>query len=606
MQRAVIEGGAVRGWLDDALERQDPAEPRGPGSPDTIGVVFVHGIGSQKAGETLLSWSDRLLRVVATWSASRGGPYQLVRRANIDFTGETLPYVEVAVPEAGPAHPAQTWIMTEAYWAARIAPPSISEMASWLGMRGEGVRVLSGLARGVSGTFGLPVTFADGILVRIAILVALGVALLLFALTRVLRLIPIGWLRQNLLVTSFDYFLGDWFGDVRVMLLDRVQAANVRSRLRRAIYALRARGCGPIVVVAHSGGTFVSYMTLAEKDDADLPATRLVTHGQALGLVWNLGRACDPPDPMDSDRLQAGDLLRARLSEARPALEWSDFWATHDPAPAGGFERAPCVVEQPAPERSHMVHNRASIAADHGAYWDNVEEFIVPVARLIETAGGGAASGSRLFADTALADAQARRRRRVAVLATARVWIALAALVALAGTAVEAWTGTARIVSLGQDAYAGLAAVATPLARLNETLRLVDIPTKPGDVLAAIVGLILVVLVFAGLSRAGAGIWGSWDDVAARAFLGSRPWPPELPLRAQLALVSTASTLAAVWVLSGLWAVLGILVLLVLVAVGWEALATRNLPGGAAPVAGPATGVGAAGEAGPAAGDEPG
>jgi hypothetical protein len=97
------------------------------------------------------------------------------------------------------------------------------------------------------------------------------------------------------------------------MLTDRVQAANVRSNVRRAMLALKSYGCGRIVVIGHSGGTFVSNMTLAERSEAELPAHRLITHGQALGLAWLLGDACKEPNVDDEDTLQAGDLLRVDL-----------------------------------------------------------------------------------------------------------------------------------------------------------------------------------------------------------------------------------------------------------------------------------------------------
>lgn len=32
---------------------------------DHLGVVFVHGVGFQTRGETLLAWSDRLIRILA-------------------------------------------------------------------------------------------------------------------------------------------------------------------------------------------------------------------------------------------------------------------------------------------------------------------------------------------------------------------------------------------------------------------------------------------------------------------------------------------------------------------------------------------------------------
>ena len=45
---------------------------------------------------------------------------------------------------------------------------------------------------------------------------------------------------------------------------------------------------------------------------------------------------------------------------------------------------------------STRVFNRMSLRNDHGGYWDNDEEFVLPVARLIDLAPGGR-DASRFF-----------------------------------------------------------------------------------------------------------------------------------------------------------------------------------------------------------------
>ena len=92
-------------------------------------------------------------------------------------------------------------------------------------------------------------------------------------------------------------FLVDWFGDVRVLLTDRIQAANIRARLAEAIQDCLDAGCGTIVVVGHSGGTMVGYMTLADEAYEPLPVNTFVTHGQALTIGWRLGHFGDPERP---------------------------------------------------------------------------------------------------------------------------------------------------------------------------------------------------------------------------------------------------------------------------------------------------------------------
>lgn len=544
MQTTVIGTESSRGWLDDALAALEPGSRLPPaGDPSKIGVVFVHGIGSQRAGETLLDWAKPLLHVVGTWSADHGGDYNLIHRASIDFSGATIPYVEVAIPAAAD-HPAQTWVMTEAWWAAQVRAPAIGEMASWLFLRGEGARVARGVAEGITRSFGGPVAAIGRPFAAVVVMLGALAAFPVYLLTRLIALVPLGFLRRNLLVRSFDYFLGEWFGDVRVMLLDRAQAAGVRSRLRRAIYALRAYGCGPIVVVGHSGGTFVSYMALAERTPEELPVDRLVTHGQALGMVWNLGRACDPPDPDDTDGLQRGDPLRWRLSERRPDLEWFDFWATHDPAPAGGFDDEGCVVDRPAPGRSIAVRNRASLRLDHGAYWDNIEEFVVPVARLIETASP-TVTESRFYAPEHLAAGSARRTARVAALSAAKLALSTAGIVTLL----------------------------TALLRLGP---LADPTDATANAATAVGGLIVAWLAILVVSRVAASVWDGWDRLAMRRFLREVPPPDPRPMHTQLGIAAGSAMALATLPLVGWWPLLAVVGALLLVDWLWASASTRR------------------------------
>lgn len=585
MDTAVVEGGTSRGWLDDALAALTP-EGKGLHPPDDskIGVVFVHGIGSQRPGETLLSWSRSLLSVVGTWSARTGGPFQLVRRASIDYTGTTIPYVEVGLPKTA-SHPAQTWVMTEAYWAAQVRPPSIGEMVDWLVVRLVGVRLAFRLAKGIATSLGARVAVIESFVLAVAVLAAFVLAILAFVVSRVLGALPVAWLRRNLIVRTFDYFLGDWFGDVRILLTDRVQAANVRSNVRRVMLSLKSYGCGRVVVIGHSGGTFVSYMTLAERSEAQLPAHRLITHGQALCLAWMLGDACSEPNVDDEDTLQAGDLLRVNLRTARPSLEWYDFHATHDPAPMGGFDHTDDVVSRPEPDdRSTAVFNEASFRADHGAYWDNVEEFVLPVARLIETTSPATPS-SRFYDDGVIGAGRARRHARVRALNRTRIAVSASAVLAVlvAGPLnpfVDNQLGRdpANVASIGRDVYAAASSVAAPLAELNRTtLGWFDLPASPGSA-DALLGLVVVAAAFVVVGRVVNRTWRGWDRFLQRRFLAPpEDWPSQSQLYGALTACLVAAVVLVFFTTTGWWPFVWISFGLLAGAVAWQAVAVSAL-----------------------------
>ena len=66
-------------------------------------------------------------------------------------------------------------------------------------------------------------------------------------------------------------------------------------------------------------------------------------------------------------------------------LRWVDYWGSRDPAPSGPLE-PPDPDLRPAAKRftSMPVWNLLSFSEDHGAYWDNDEEFVIPLLRRLE------------------------------------------------------------------------------------------------------------------------------------------------------------------------------------------------------------------------------
>ncbi len=52
-----------------------------------VGVVFVHGIGTQPACETFLDWSTAIVNVLADWRTDRGLGLDPVLRCDYDLTG---------------------------------------------------------------------------------------------------------------------------------------------------------------------------------------------------------------------------------------------------------------------------------------------------------------------------------------------------------------------------------------------------------------------------------------------------------------------------------------------------------------------------------------
>jgi hypothetical protein len=518
-------------------------------SPDrpgiaTTGVIFVHGIGSQAPGETLLQWSGPIIKAVTAWRswAAPPGPDEPrdpVVGAAMDFTSE-LPTITISIPAAdspaGPL-PEARWILTESWWAAKVAPPSLTTMTSWLGPQRGAEQIVAAILGNPSGSSPGLRAFQAAVVPFVSVLG--GLILTLYAFIRtVTGLIPIQVIKDAAILREFDNFLTGWVGDVRILLFDPAQSANIRGGLASAIERLRARGCTRIVVVAHSGGAMVSYLTLTDPALAHAQVDKLVT----LGEGWNLALTLTPEGAGMADR------LRRDITVRQPGLRWRDFWASHDPAAAGALktgqiERGPDETGPAHPEaiRSYRVWNRRSLLDDHGGYFDNDEEFTIPLLREIDAAAGwGEASRFYPIAETpapavvtrddprSAGDPSVRRRRqRVGLLA---VWRHLSLCLAVAVVAIVLASPT-RLEDLGE-------LVARRLPRLPlagdavDWLRglkalVVDLPVLPAlDLLpaATTIGLAtlqaIVVISVLQLSAAPAGAYHAWpEESSTRRFV---------------------------------------------------------------------------------------
>ena len=99
--------------------------------PGRTGVVFVHGIGTQPACETFLEWSGSVVDLLADWRTGHGFGEDPVLHCDYDLSGTRLPILELEVPEYD-GHPAATWVLTEAWWAATTRSPGLGSMTAYV------------------------------------------------------------------------------------------------------------------------------------------------------------------------------------------------------------------------------------------------------------------------------------------------------------------------------------------------------------------------------------------------------------------------------------------------------------------------------------------
>jgi len=383
------------------------------GAATRVGVVFVHGIGQQPESHTVREFGGPLLRWLQEWH----------KRRDLDFcvTSSDLTYGELAERPARftvdldsvEGHPAQAWILAEAWWAARLSAPTLDDMI-WWGSKAAVVRSLS-LAEVVVNSFRrIPqspkaiIELVSSTLLFIGYVSGAILSAPLILALFVLAQIP-GPVEQA--VMRVRSFLLDQLGDFYTYMWDDIQAVHIRGSVAAAIHFLvETRDCQRIAVVAHSQGSVVAYDALSSGAvlPADLERVKtFVTFGSALNNAWDKRlvpeRTC-------------------RLREPLPAsIRWINVWSSYDPV-AGGQLRTPDHIR--GPDEDLEVTNWMNVILDHGGYFSNREEFLSRVVQELESPGDR--QRSRFFPEDGERKWRDSRRDRVLTLVSWRVGAILA------------------------------------------------------------------------------------------------------------------------------------------------------------------------------------
>jgi hypothetical protein len=552
----------------------------------TTGIVFVHGIGTQANRETLLDWSRPIIDVLTAWRREFDERVPCdnpigenpVGSASVASSADS--YIEIDVP-AFAGRERELWLLTEAYWASDVRAPSFSAAAGYI--RSHLVGIVFGIARGyglrearrMARLRDLLAKYADSpeprIQQRVAELerslqrrwalvdgldrvvqfwfvrfglaiVASFAALVALAIYAPLRAIPIDAIRQKAENATLDTFIVNWFGDLSIILDDPAQLAAIRTRLRERVCWLVEQGCTDVILVAHSGGTIVSYETLLRYTQAEFPVTKLVTLGEAIKLGWRL--------EAEAGNWVPGNPLRGNLKTNRPNLRWVDVWASYDPAPSGEMAEVPGspliavarLTDLPDDPRIHVesrpVTNLMNLAQDHGGYWTNDEGFLIPLIRHLDDPSGDG-SEARFYRDDLDRTVRTERRRRRVSLLLAWRWaafltvpIALAVAVVRgvdfrgAGDALAAVWGLLPLHELVSGPIDGVGhAVAVVLAAVGWS----DVAVWLAGVGPVLLGLAIPIIAVIAIFLRGTGSWTAHDELERAAIRRERFGPPGSP-----------------------------------------------------------------------------
>jgi hypothetical protein len=325
--------GVVAGEAGTIAPHEAAREPTGgvPAGVADIGVLFVHGVGSQRRGQTVVDWTEPLIEWIEQWL---DGPVLRVRddRRQHKVTGAAAPTDPTSELEAlgcrflggveigastlraeglAPAHcqfsvrltPLEgesrhaRWLVAESWWAESFVQPPFAAFAQW----GLGVvpwTVANQFSTRLRRALKVFVarhrdTWSSRLLalldpVRYLLYLFMGfvgalVLQLLVTLLLVAALIPIGRVRRFL--ATVQEKLGSTVGDSFVLLSSPIRCAAIVARARADIAWLAAR-CRTVVVVGHSQGAAIAHMALREQRP---PHVRmLVTVGSGLSKLEEL------------------------------------------------------------------------------------------------------------------------------------------------------------------------------------------------------------------------------------------------------------------------------------------------------------------------------
>lgn len=193
--------------------------------------------------------------------------------------------------------------------------------------------------------------------------------------------------------TFFTLLSLHWLGSMQIYMEDYTWSSSLRERFQKELTEFLADpACESVVVIAHSMGTVIAYeglttaLELAQQDAAKKPI-RFVTLAVALRRLWQVART---------------EPRRLRGLLPMDTVTWYDFWARLDPVCAGPLDGSAIprahdwvgsendadpvekIREQLDRDVQHIsVVNRDNLLLDHISYWQNLEQVVGPIARLL-------------------------------------------------------------------------------------------------------------------------------------------------------------------------------------------------------------------------------
>lgn len=219
--------------------------------PFQLGLLLVHGIGTQPSGDTLVRWGDVLFKTIR-----RATLNQVIARVDAGTLDSSDAGRAEAVLRLQAGSHIENWLLAEGWWAESFPAPTYGELVSW------GARALPwSLSINTAQSYWRsapedrkekrPGALAMAVAQFLITLLFSPLIISLLALAWVLGLLPIPRLRA--VIHSAQSILTATVGDTLAFVESPVRAGLIRTRILEGLDRLSGV-CEHTIIVAHSQG----------------------------------------------------------------------------------------------------------------------------------------------------------------------------------------------------------------------------------------------------------------------------------------------------------------------------------------------------------------
>ena len=339
-------------------------------------VVFIHGVGEQERGDTLMNF----LSPIVWWMKKRLAP-KFVRRY-----GTNEPEIKSYPRQGGERAYVRLTLgdhrieLTEGLWASAFRPLPNDLLIRWVARFITRMwlknwfhfikDILAHPNKRQVGWWHVPYEVAHSLLLILLFLPGLVLVWLLIGLLWLADTIPLPNIFPNAVASALKgvtNFFVEGFGDVAAYMDDLARRDAIRQVIEDIFEEYQANtNCTEIIVFAHSQGSVVAYDVLS-RDQLRFPKCRtLITIGSVLSPV---------------QRMYPGHSVFYKDGKKRhlqKPLRWLFFYARYDPGPPGKLSDwfQPREGSEDVEIEQVLVDNRDTIIEDHVTYSVNRDQVV--------------------------------------------------------------------------------------------------------------------------------------------------------------------------------------------------------------------------------------